>query len=55
MIIVYAVLKKAAAIVNYQAERLEDEHKNLVCQTCDEILAGQQKFVSQPGVNNGIT
>jgi fumarate hydratase class II len=43
MIIAYAVLKKAAAIVNHQAGRLGDEQKNLICQTCDEILAGQQK------------
>jgi fumarate hydratase, class II len=41
MITAYAVLKKAAAIVNHQAGRLGDEQKNLICQTCDEILAGQ--------------
>jgi fumarate hydratase class II len=34
-------LKKAAAIVNHQAERFGDEQKNLICQVCDEILAGQ--------------
>jgi fumarate hydratase class II len=37
----YAVLKKAAAIVNHQAGRLGDEQKQLICQVCDEILAGQ--------------
>ncbi|MBV8883880.1 MAG: class II fumarate hydratase [Chroococcidiopsidaceae cyanobacterium CP_BM_RX_35] len=37
----YAVLKKAAAVVNHQAGRLGDEQKRLICQVCDEILAGQ--------------
>jgi fumarate hydratase class II len=37
----YAVLKKAAAIVNHQAGRLGDEQKRLICQVCDEILANQ--------------
>lgn len=41
MIAAYAVLKKAAAIVNHQAKRLGDEQKNLICQVCDEILARQ--------------
>jgi fumarate hydratase class II len=41
MITAYAVLKKAAAIVNHQARRLGDEQQHLICQTCDEILAGQ--------------
>jgi fumarate hydratase, class II len=41
MITAYAVLKKAAAIVNHQGGRLGDEQKNLICQTCDEVLAGQ--------------
>ncbi|MBD3886497.1 class II fumarate hydratase [Phormidium tenue FACHB-886] len=43
MIAAYAVLKQAAAIVNHQAGRLGDEQKNLICQTCDEILAGQHR------------
>ncbi|MBW4692715.1 MAG: class II fumarate hydratase [Lyngbya sp. HA4199-MV5] len=41
MIAAYAVLKKAAAIVNHQAKRLGDEQKQLIHQVCDEILAGQ--------------
>lgn len=41
MIAAYAVLKKAAAIVNNQAGRLGDEQKHLTVQVCDEILAGQ--------------
>ncbi len=43
MILSYAVLKKAAAIINYQARRLGDEQKHLICQVCDEILAGQHR------------
>jgi fumarate hydratase, class II len=39
----YAVLKKAAAIVNHQAGRLGDEQHQLICQVCDEILAGQHQ------------
>jgi fumarate hydratase class II len=41
MILSYAVLKKAAAIVNHQGGRLGDAQKTLICQVCDEILAGQ--------------
>jgi fumarate hydratase class II len=41
MINSYAVLKKAAAIVNHQAGRLDGEQEKLICQVCDEILAGQ--------------
>jgi fumarate hydratase, class II len=41
MIAAYAVLKKAAAIVNHQAGRLGDEQKHLIHQVCNEILAGQ--------------
>jgi fumarate hydratase, class II len=41
MITAYAVLKKAAAIVNHQAGRLGDEQKDLIRQVCDEILTGQ--------------
>ena len=41
MILSYAVLKKAAAIVNRRDKRLEDQQTNLIVQVCDEILAGQ--------------
>ena len=41
MIHSYAVLKKAAAIVNHAEKRLADEPYNLIVQSCDEILAGQ--------------
>ncbi len=43
MILSYAVLKKAAAIVNHQDGRLNDQQKNLICQVCDEILTGQHQ------------
>ena len=41
MIHSYAVLKKAAAIVNHAEKRLADEPYKLIVQCCDEILAGQ--------------
>ncbi|MBV9289170.1 MAG: class II fumarate hydratase, partial [Hyphomicrobiales bacterium] len=41
MIHSYAILKKAAAIVNHAEKRLGDELYKLIAQTCDEILAGR--------------
>jgi fumarate hydratase class II len=41
MITSYATLKKAAAIANHTAKRLDDERYGLIAKTCDEILAGQ--------------
>ncbi|MBV8346255.1 MAG: class II fumarate hydratase [Mycolicibacterium sp.] len=41
MIESYAVVKKAAAIVNHAEKRLADEPYELIVQSCDEILAGQ--------------
>src|SRR6202023_1423942 len=41
MITAYATLKKAAAIVNNQGKRLDDQRHKLIVQVCDEILAGQ--------------
>jgi len=37
----YAIIKKAAAIVNNKAGRLPDDQKKLIVRVCDEILAGQ--------------
>ena len=37
----YAIIKKAAAIVNNKAGRLPDDQKDLIVRACDEILAGQ--------------
>src|SRR5271168_4511168 len=41
MITAYAVLKKAAAQVNYNGGRLHDPAHTLIVQVCDEIIAGQ--------------
>jgi fumarate hydratase class II len=37
----YAIIKKAAAIVNNRAGRLPNDQKDLIVRVCDEILAGQ--------------
>ena len=37
----YAIIKKAAALVNNRAGRLPDDQKHLIVRVCDEILAGQ--------------
>src|SRR5215469_8138646 len=41
MIPAYAIIKKAAALVNHKAGRLGDTQKDLIVRVCDEILAGQ--------------
>src|SRR3984957_11212512 len=41
MIDAYAILKKAAAIVNRAESRLDEQRCNLIGQVCDEILAGR--------------
>src|SRR5271154_6997713 len=43
MITSYAILKKAAAIANYDGKRLKDEPFTLIVRVCDEILAGQHR------------
>ncbi len=43
MIAAYATLKKAAANVNHDGGRLDDERHRLIVQTCDEILAGKHE------------
>jgi fumarate hydratase, class II len=40
MVPAYAVIKKAAAIVNHRAGRLPRAHKDLIVKVCDEILGG---------------
>src|SRR6202167_4677753 len=40
MIPAYAIVKKAAALVNHKAGRLGDAQKNLIVRVCDEILDG---------------
>jgi fumarate hydratase class II len=41
MIPAYAIVKKAAALVNHRAGRLGDLQKDLIVRVCDEILAGE--------------
>ncbi len=41
MIPAYAIVKKAAALVNHKAGRLGDTQNDLIVRVCDEILAGQ--------------
>lgn len=36
-----AIVKKAAAITNYELGKLPEDKKNLIVQVCDEILAGK--------------
>jgi fumarate hydratase class II len=43
MIPAYAIVKKAAALVNHKARRLGDAQKELIVCVCDEILQGQHQ------------
>ena len=43
MVTAYAILKKAAAIANYEGKRLSDQQYKLIVQVCDEILAGEHQ------------
>jgi fumarate hydratase class II len=43
MIESYGILKKAAAIVNYNEKKLNKEQKDLIVQVCDEILNGEHQ------------
>src|ERR1700681_2526337 len=43
MIPAYAIVKKAAALVNHKAGRLGDTQKDLIVRVCEEILAGQHR------------
>jgi fumarate hydratase, class II len=40
MIPTYAIVKKAAALVNHKAGRLADAPKDLIVRVCEEILDG---------------
>ena len=40
MISAYAILKKAAAIANFQSGRLNEQQHTLIVQVCEEIQAG---------------
>ena len=39
----YAILKKAAAVVNFQLGQLTEDRRDLIVQVCDEILAGHHQ------------
>ena len=41
MITAYAIVKRAAAVVNHAGGRLAERERALIVQACDEILAGQ--------------
>ncbi|MEX3900698.1 class II fumarate hydratase [Paraburkholderia sp. BR10954] len=41
MVTTYAILKKAAANVNYSEKRLTDQQHDLIVKVCDEIIDGQ--------------
>ena len=43
MIPAYAIVKKAAALVNHKAGRLGDTQRDLIVRVCDEILDGQHQ------------
>jgi fumarate hydratase class II len=43
MIPAYAIVKKAAALVNHRAGRLGDTQKDLIVRVCDEILEGKHQ------------
>jgi fumarate hydratase class II len=43
MIPAYAIVKKAAALVNHKSGRLGDTQKDLIVRVCDEILEGQHR------------
>jgi fumarate hydratase class II len=43
MIPAYAIVKKAAALVNHRAGRLADTQKDLIVRVCDEILDGRHE------------
>ena len=36
----FGILKKAAAIANYNLGKMDDEKKDTICKACDEVIAG---------------
>lgn len=50
LIVSFAYVKKAAAIVNWQDEKLSTEYKDAICQACDEIISGKlhDNFIVDP-------
>lgn len=43
LVLAFATLKKAAAVVNHRAGGLNDRQKELIVQVCDEILSGAHR------------
>ena len=43
MIPAYAILKKGSANANFVVKHLDQKHRDLIVQVCDEILAGQHQ------------
>jgi fumarate hydratase, class II len=41
MITAYAILKRAAALANYEGARLDGEKCRLIVRVCDELLDGR--------------
>ena len=37
----FGILKKAAAIANYNLGKLDEEKKTVISQACDEVIAGK--------------
>ncbi len=37
----FGILKKAAAIANFNLGKMDEEKKNLICQACDEVIEGK--------------
>lgn len=50
LIVSFAYVKKATAIVNWQDEKLSTEYKDAICQACDEIISGNlhDNFIVDP-------
>src|SRR3984957_11110370 len=51
MIPAFAIVKKAAALVNHKAGRLGDTQKDLIVRVCDELLEGQHGTAVGTGLN----
>ncbi len=37
----FGILKKAAAMANFNLGKLDEERKNVICQACDEVISGK--------------
>lgn len=37
----FGILKKAAAVANFRLGKLDGEKKDIICQVCDEVIAGK--------------